>query len=158
MGMAEARSQLHIFGKLPERIHLTLPQGDKIFPFKPIVIKNFAMAINLSVPWLKEHGWDQLLSQDSITPACGWEDKGSGNQKIHSLSFPNKAGIIKLLQHTGLARGHSTMIGSEQAAEGPPPRKRDLRPLPEGKWHETAPPLKEGSGLWNNSSWEKALS
>ena len=40
---------------------------DKVYPFQPAIVRGLHTAINLSGPWLKTQGWDDLHSQGCMS-------------------------------------------------------------------------------------------
>ena len=66
IGTAKAGSDLKVLGELKTPLHLKLGGAEKIFKTRPVVIQGLAMPLNLSGPFLKLHGIDQLHSKDSL--------------------------------------------------------------------------------------------
>ena len=66
LSTAEKGANLEVLGELPSMASLEVVGLTKRFPFRPIVVNHLAMEANLSGPWLKRHGWDQIHSEDAI--------------------------------------------------------------------------------------------
>ena len=67
VGTASKGVNLRVAGELPSGVNLTIDSvPGRTFPFRPVVIDNLAMEANLSGPWLKRHGWDQIHTEDAL--------------------------------------------------------------------------------------------
>jgi transposase InsO family protein len=69
VGTAKKTSTLTILGRLPLPIQLTFvaaPPDCPQLPFQPVVIDGLAMDVNLSGPFLKHHGIDQIHTKNLL--------------------------------------------------------------------------------------------
>ena len=67
-GVSTARNgeQMEVLGEVPRPLQLSLGAGDVYLPFNPVVLRDLGMALNISGPFLKNHGLDQLHSKNAI--------------------------------------------------------------------------------------------
>ena len=67
-GVSTARSgeKMEVLGEVPHQLKLSLGTNDVSLPFRPAVLRDLGMAINISGPFLKNHGLDQLHSKNAI--------------------------------------------------------------------------------------------
>ena len=63
---AGENQKLTILGRLKHSLKLQLGQHPTITKFRPVVIQNLSMSLNLSGPLLKTHKIDQIHSKDSL--------------------------------------------------------------------------------------------
>jgi len=67
VGTASKSSSLHVLGEVTHALKLSIPgHADTSYRFRPIVIDQLAMDINISGPWLKAHDWDQIHSKNAL--------------------------------------------------------------------------------------------
>ena len=57
---------LKVLGESRRPMVLKTIQPRLSFPMKPMVVRGLAMELNISGPWMQEHGWDQLHSQKCL--------------------------------------------------------------------------------------------
>ena len=57
---------LKVLGEPRRAIKLSIDQGVTSFSFRPVVVEGLSMPVNISGPWMKAHGWDQLHSKNCI--------------------------------------------------------------------------------------------
>ncbi len=88
-----------MLGETPRPLKLMVQGMNKVYPFQPAIVKGLHTAINLSRPWLKTQGWDDLHSQGCLSiqgnriPLMG-----------HSAAEPSVSGISVLQDLTIKAR------------------------------------------------------
>ena len=61
-----AGADLHILGEMKEPLVMKLKHTGKTYITRPAVIRGMHSAFNLSGPWLKMMGWDDLHSQGCL--------------------------------------------------------------------------------------------
>ena len=66
VGSAKEGAALAVMGQLKRPLQLRVGGYSCTFPLKAVVLEGLAMDINLSGPWMKQHGIDQIHSQDAI--------------------------------------------------------------------------------------------
>ena len=63
---AKDGATLSVLGEPREPLTLSLPGHPFSYPFQPVVVEGLSMDINISGPFMKLHGWDQLHSEDCL--------------------------------------------------------------------------------------------
>lgn len=63
---AKNNSALNVLGELTKPLHLRLGPHNSVLRFTPVVIADLAMPVNISGPFLRQHGIDQLHSSDCV--------------------------------------------------------------------------------------------
>ena len=63
VGTAKRGEQLHILGRVKQPLLITMGASQTKFKTRPVVLDGLAMAFNISGPFLRKHGIDQLHSQ-----------------------------------------------------------------------------------------------
>ena len=66
VGTAKAGAQLQVWGELRKNLSLSIGGIPTKFKFRPVVIENLSMPINLAPSFLRFHHWDQLHGQESL--------------------------------------------------------------------------------------------
>ena len=66
VGSAKKGAGLTILGRVKKPLHLRIGGHSCTFPLRPVVLRDLAMDVNLSGPWMKSQQIDQLHSQDAI--------------------------------------------------------------------------------------------
>jgi hypothetical protein len=66
LGTAKKGAQLAVLGELPHPIEINLGPGTKALFTTPVVIQGLSMPMNISGPFLKQHGIDQLHSRNCL--------------------------------------------------------------------------------------------
>ncbi len=88
-----------VLGEMPQPLKLMVRGMDKVYPFQPAIVRALHTAINLSGPWLKTQGWDDLHSQGCMSIA------GHRIPLVdHSAAKPSVSGIFALKDLTIEAR------------------------------------------------------
>lgn len=67
VGTAQEGATLEVLGEPTRALTIKVPGIQRGFPFTPIVIRNLAMDVNISGPYMREHEWDQIHSRDSLS-------------------------------------------------------------------------------------------
>ena len=57
---------LNVLGEPVKSIKLSIGEGTTHYSFRPVVVDGLTMDVNLSGPWMKAHGWDQLHTKDCL--------------------------------------------------------------------------------------------
>lgn len=63
---ANKRGKLKVLGRSKKKLRLKLGGLNTVFAIRPLVIEGLAMPFNLSGPFMRHHGIDQLHSQNSL--------------------------------------------------------------------------------------------
>ena len=100
IGTAKKGAQLTVEGELKTPLKLRIPGLTEVFTFQPIVVSNLTMDVNLSGPWLKKHGWDQIHTQDCIRI-------GNSNIPLHRDAAPP---MVAFLKDTVIIPGHTGIV------------------------------------------------
>ena len=66
VGTAKENESLNVLGETKRHMHLSFANFPTRFKFRPVVLEGLAMPINISGPFMKRHGIDQIHSRDSI--------------------------------------------------------------------------------------------
>ncbi len=66
IGTAKKGTSMEILGETSRDLVLQVTGTEWAYPFRPIVVRGLSMAINLSGPWMKLQGWDQLHSRGTL--------------------------------------------------------------------------------------------
>ncbi len=88
-----------VLGETPQPLKLMVRGMDKVYPFQPAIVRGLHTAINLSGPWLKTQGWDDLHSQGCMSI------EGQHIPLVdHNTAEPSVSGIFALKDLTIEAR------------------------------------------------------
>lgn len=63
---AKSGSSLAVLGTPPQSLSLRVDRGGCRYDFLPVVVDGLAMDLNISGPWMKANGWDQIHSRDCL--------------------------------------------------------------------------------------------
>jgi hypothetical protein len=66
LGTAKEGAALEILGETPAPVKMKIGSLDRVFQFKPIVVRGLTMDLNISGPFLQQHGIDQLHSRGCL--------------------------------------------------------------------------------------------
>ena len=57
---------MEVLGEPMEALTLCTRKPKLQFHFRPVIVRNLAMDLNISGPWMKTHNWDQIHSKSSL--------------------------------------------------------------------------------------------
>ena len=66
MSTAKEGETLRVLGEPSKPMFLKTCKSDTKYHFLPIVVEGLSMDVNISGPWMKKNGWDQIHSQDCV--------------------------------------------------------------------------------------------
>ena len=67
VGSAKKGAAMEVLGQVPKPLHLRFAGLHKPFPIQPLVLRNLSMPLNISGPYLKRAGIDQLHSKNALS-------------------------------------------------------------------------------------------
>ena len=83
IGTAQKGASLKILGETKQNMHLKLGTCNTKFRFRPVVIENLAMPLNIAGPFLKRHQIDQIHSRDCLSI------NGQDIPLMNQIEYPN---------------------------------------------------------------------
>ena len=101
VGTACKSGSMKVLGLVTKPLFLRVIGSKDLFTFRPVVIKDLSMAVNISKKFLTENGWDQMHSQNAVRI----------NNKLFKLTAHNSGRV------TGVYALHDTLLEPQALTE-----------------------------------------
>ena len=128
---------LQVLGEPEQSLTLSTIKPKIQFQFKPVIVRNLAMDLNISGPWMKANNWDQIHSKNCLriqgqsVPLCNSDHIEVPEAELYACQEtripPRSMKIIKVkakeIQNGEMPAGEGIVSGSERFME-----RTDLHP------------------------------